>query len=123
MGKDQRRALVGKPIHDDPKAPYRDQQSSRSVVAGKRPSAINTEAMTVTMDSDPLRADQIHKACKVVAVNLRDDPEAANEIMAMLGIHPHNPQETAPLLEPSNLPNPHHTTGDAIKRRRKITQK
>ncbi|QZE10558.1 hypothetical protein SEA_SCOOBYDOOBYDOO_243 [Mycobacterium phage ScoobyDoobyDoo] len=83
-------------------------------MAGKHASAIDAEAMTVTMAGDPLEETQVQKTRRVIAAQaLRehpDDPEAAavaaRELMMMLGIHPDQENDEHPRLGPNNLPNP-----------------
>lgn len=70
-------------------------------------SAKKAEAMAVTMDSDPLQADQIERARRVVAAHSADVAEAT-ELMQMLGIHPGQDQPTR-VLAPNSLPNPNTT--------------
>ena len=74
-------------------------------MSGKRSSTMDYEAMTTTMEADPLQASQIDKARRTIASNAENADDAA-ELMKMLGIHPSQDDESGPSLLPSNLPNP-----------------
>lgn len=74
-------------------------------MAGKHASAIDAEAMTETMECDPLEETQIERARRTVCANSADATEAI-ELMMMLGIHPDQDKAVQPTLAPNNLPNP-----------------
>ena len=107
----------------DPKAAWRSYQP-RSEVA-KPTTAMDTEAMTVTMDADPLKQEQIDKARKTmseIVARAGGGADTLADTLMMLGIHPDQKDDMVPLLAPITLPN-----GDnnpmLTKPRRKITQK
>ena len=91
MAAAQHRALVGKPIDDEPKSAWRESMQPPKKAARVRPSAMNTESMTVTMDVDPLNDEQISAARRTVAHLVSRADLGAEELadtFKMLGIMP-----------------------------------
>ena len=73
-------------------------------MAGKRATAMDYEAMTSTMEADPLEDSQIDKARRVIAGHPDVDAAAAAELMKMLGIFPGQEADVmAPVTMPAHI--------------------
>lgn len=107
----QRERMVGRPTHDDPKAPWRAYQPANRSDVPPRRSAMDYESMATTMEADPLEQSQIDKARLTVAHQARkkfpEDIAAAGkwakQTMLMLGIHESQKDDIVPTLDPNAL--------------------